>query len=93
MSRPFSTGCGGDIGGVLLSEVTTFQIEQYKAKRLAAGRRPGTVTRRMMLLKAILSKAVEWQAARRLAGKGGPAARKRRGSARGFSPWTSSGRY
>ncbi|MEP7308217.1 MAG: site-specific integrase [Acidobacteriota bacterium] len=48
-------------GGQLLTEITAFGIEQLKAKRLAKGCRPGTVNRELMLLKGILTKAVEWK--------------------------------
>lgn len=49
------------VGGVLLHEITSFTVEQFKAKRLAEGVRPNTVNRELMLLKGILSKAVEWK--------------------------------
>jgi integrase len=48
-------------GRHLLKDITAFGIEQHKAKRLAAGCRPGTVNRELMLLKGMLTKAVEWK--------------------------------
>jgi len=48
-------------GKQLLRDITVFGLEQHKAKRLAAGCRPGTVNRELMLLKGILTKAVEWR--------------------------------
>jgi integrase len=48
-------------GNQLLQDITAFGIEQLKAKRLAAGCMPGTVNRELMLLKGMLSKAVEWK--------------------------------
>ncbi len=48
-------------GAQLLSEITAFGIEQFKAKRLAAGCAPGTVNREVTVLKGMLSKAVEWK--------------------------------
>ena len=47
-------------GGQLLRDITTFGIEQLKAKRLLSCK-PGTVNREIMLLKGMLTKAVEWK--------------------------------
>jgi integrase len=47
-------------GDQLLRDITAFGIEQLKAKRLLTCR-PGTVNRELMLLKGILTKAVEWK--------------------------------
>lgn len=48
-------------GKQILRDITAFGIEQFKARRLAAGCRPGTVNRELMLLKGMLTKAVEWK--------------------------------
>ena len=47
-------------GGPLLSDITAFGIEQWKAKRLTRCK-PGTVNREFMLLKGMLTKAVQWK--------------------------------
>jgi integrase len=48
-------------GKQLLRDITSFSLEQHKAKRLAGGCRPGTVNRELMLIKGMLTKAVEWK--------------------------------
>jgi integrase len=47
-------------GKQLLSEITAFGIEQWKAKRLLKCK-PGTVNREFMLFKGMLTKATEWK--------------------------------
>jgi len=47
-------------GSQILRDITTFGIEQLKAKRLLTCK-PGTVNREIMLLKGMLTKAVEWK--------------------------------
>lgn len=49
------------VGASMLHEITSFTVEQFKAKRLAEGVKPNTVNRELMLMKGILSKAVEWK--------------------------------
>jgi len=43
-----------------LEEIDPRAIERWKTKRLKAGRKPSTVNRDLVCLKAALSKAVEW---------------------------------
>jgi integrase len=47
-------------GALLLREVTTFGIEQFRAKQLAAGLKPATVNRHLFVLSNMLRKAVDW---------------------------------
>ncbi len=47
-------------GNLRLREVTTFGIEQFRAKQLAAGLKPASVNRHLFLLSNMLRKAVEW---------------------------------
>jgi integrase len=48
-------------GSLLMREVTTFGIEQFRAKQLAAGLKPSTVNRHLFVLSNMLRKAVEWR--------------------------------
>jgi len=48
-------------GRQLLRDITAFGIEQFKARRVAAGLKPGTINQELRAFKAILSKAVEWK--------------------------------
>lgn len=43
-----------------LNEISLIQIEQWRTKRLEAGRRPSTVNRDLSELKASLNRAVDW---------------------------------
>lgn len=45
----------------LLTEITAWAVEKFKAKRLKAGRSPVTVNRDLDRIRAALNKAVEWK--------------------------------
>jgi integrase len=44
-----------------LTDITAWQIEKFKAKRLKAGIKPATVNRDLDRIRAALTKAVEWK--------------------------------
>lgn len=48
-------------GALLLRDVTTFGIEQFRAKQLASGLKPATINRHLFVLSNMLRKAVEWR--------------------------------
>lgn len=49
------------LGGCLLHEITSFTLEQFKARRLAEHVKPATMAREFMLLSSMLRRAVEWK--------------------------------
>ena len=49
------------LGTLVLHEITTFNVEQYKAKRRAKGVKPGTIVREGIVLSSMLRQAVEWK--------------------------------
>lgn len=49
------------LGGMILHEITAFNTEQYKAKRRAAGIKPATIARDLLVLSSMLRCAVEWK--------------------------------
>lgn len=44
-----------------LSELSAWSIEKWRSERLKSGKKPSTVNRDLSILKAALSKAVEWE--------------------------------
>lgn len=50
----------GDLYGRELREVSAFDVERVKSKRLKAGRKPATVNRDLDRIRSVLSRAVEW---------------------------------
>jgi integrase len=48
------------LGGHLLHEITSFTLEQFKARRLAERVKPATMAREFMILSSMLRRAVEW---------------------------------
>lgn len=49
-----------DIGGKRLPEITPWQIEKWRSKRLKAGKALSTLNRDVAALKSALNRAVEW---------------------------------
>ena len=49
------------LGSTILHEITSFTIEQFKAKRRASGCKPGTIIREGIVLSGMLHRAVEWK--------------------------------
>ncbi len=47
-------------GNVYLAEISSFQIEGYKAERLKNGIKPSTINRCLAILRKMLNLAVEW---------------------------------
>lgn len=50
----------GDLYDKLLTELSAFDVERIKSKRLKAGRKPATVNRDLDRIRGALSRAVEW---------------------------------
>jgi integrase len=48
-------------GAKKLSEITAWDMERYKKARLEAGRQPSTINIKLVILKAILNRAVAWK--------------------------------
>ena len=51
---------GLSFGGQSLHAIKSMQIEEYKTKRMAEGRKPATVNREIACLKCMFNKAIEW---------------------------------
>lgn len=45
---------------LILDEINQYSIENWRNKRLAANASPGTINRNVVVIRAVLSKAVEW---------------------------------
>ncbi len=50
-----------DFNGKPIAELTPWLLERWRAARLKAGRKPGTVNRDLAALKAALNRAAEWK--------------------------------
>ena len=48
-------------GNLYLEEIDRLLVENWRNKRLAQGASPGTVNRNVVVVRAVLSKAVEWE--------------------------------
>ena len=49
------------LGGLMLHEITTFSLEQFKAKRKTSGMKPATIARELLMVSIMLRQAVEWK--------------------------------
>ena len=50
-----------DWNNLYLDEIDRLLVENWRNKRLASGTSPGTVNRNVVVIRAVLSKAVEWE--------------------------------
>jgi integrase len=53
--------CFPDFFKLNLKEITAWNVEKWRTKRLKGGKQPSTVNRDLTALKALLSKACEWK--------------------------------
>ena len=49
-----------DLGGTRLADITAWQLEKWRTRKLKSGAKPATVNRDLGTLKAALNRAVEW---------------------------------
>lgn len=49
-----------DLGGTKLGDITAWQIEKWRTRKIKGGTKPATVNRDLGTLKAALNRAVEW---------------------------------